>query len=301
MVINGELAGFFPGKKGLRQGDPLSPYLFLFVMEVLSNLLVKAADCWRIRPRPICSDSKITHMLFADDLLIFSNGSRWSINGICTVLDKFKSMSGLSMNLEKSQIFFGGYDEISAQVIAAISGFTIGSFPTRYVGFPLNPSWITMATLQPFIDRIIGKLHCWIVKYLSFAGKIRLVASEIYGMVNFWSAVFVLPKAFFFLRLILCVLGSFGRTRPLLLQELGLLGRTFVALKLRAGLVFDYWKTLVGIQAQTSLEPFLKLGIYMGCLVEEECLWTKWVLAHSGFKPFISYCKKYGSTQAIAE
>lgn len=148
MVINGELAGFFPGKKGLRQGDPLSPYLFLFVMEVLSNLLVKAADCWRIRPHPRCSDSKITHMLFADDLLIFSNGSRWSINGICTFLDKFKSMSGLSMNLEKSQIFFGGYDEISAQVIADISRFTIGSFPTRYVGFPLNPSRITMATLQ---------------------------------------------------------------------------------------------------------------------------------------------------------
>ena len=108
-------------------------------------------------------------------------------------------------------------------------------------------------------------------------------------------------RRLFILRLILCVLGSFGRTRPLLLRELGLPGRSFVALKLRAGLVFDYWKTLVGIQAQTSLEPFLKLGISMGCLVEEECLWTKWVLAHSGFKPFISYCKKYGSTQAIAE
>lgn len=197
VAINGELAGFFRGKKGLRQGDPLSPYLFLFVMEVLSNLLVIAANAGRIRLHPRCSDPKITHLLFADDLLIFSNGSRWSINGICSVMDKFKRMSGLSINPDKSHIFFGGYAGISAQVIADISGFSIGTFPTRYLGFPLNPSRITMATLQPFIDKIIGKLHSWTVKFLSFAGKIRLVASEIYGMVNFWSQVFVLPKAFY--------------------------------------------------------------------------------------------------------
>lgn len=197
MAINGELARFFPGKKSLRQGDPLSPYLFLFVMEVLSNLLVKAADRGCIRPHPKCSDPKITHLLFADDLLIFSNGSRWSISGICSVMENFKRLSGLSMKPEKSQIFFGGYEDIAAQVIADISGFSIGTFPTRYLGFPLNPSRITMASLQPFIDKIIGKLHSWTVKFLSFAGKIRLVASEIYGMVNFWSQVFVLPKAFY--------------------------------------------------------------------------------------------------------
>lgn len=66
-----------------------------------------------------------------------------------------------------------------------------------YLGFPLNPSRITMETLQPFIDKITWKLHSWTVKYLSFAGKIRMVASVIYGMVNFWSSVFVLPKAFY--------------------------------------------------------------------------------------------------------
>ena len=81
VAINGELAGFFKGKKGLRQGDPLSPYLFLFVMEVLSNLIVKAARAGRIRPHPKCSDPELTHLLFADDLLIFSNGSRWSLGG----------------------------------------------------------------------------------------------------------------------------------------------------------------------------------------------------------------------------
>lgn len=196
VAINGELAGFFPGKKGLRQGDLLLSYLFLFVMEALSSLLVKAADSGRIRPHPKCSSPKVTHLLFADDLLIFSNGSRWSLTGICSVMKKFKQISGLSINPEKSQIFFGGYEDIAAQVLADLSGFSRGSFPTRYLDFPLNSSRITMATLQPFIDKVTRKLHSWTVKYLSFAGKIRMVASVIYRMVNFWSAVFVLPKAF---------------------------------------------------------------------------------------------------------
>ncbi|KAG2321688.1 hypothetical protein Bca52824_014901 [Brassica carinata] len=54
-----------------------------------------------------------------------------------------------------------------------------------------------MATLQPFLERITSKLHSWTVKTLSFAGKVRLLASVIYGMVNFWSSVFALPKRFY--------------------------------------------------------------------------------------------------------
>ena len=89
------------------------------------------------------------------------------------------------MNAQKSEIFFGGYSELEASVTADISGFKIGTFPTRYLGLPLNPSRISYATMQPFLERITLKLHSWTVKTLSFAGKMVLVASVIYGMVNF--------------------------------------------------------------------------------------------------------------------
>lgn len=78
-----------------------------------------------------------------------------------------------------------------------ITGVRLGTFPTRYLGLPLNPSWISLVTLQPFLERITSKLHSWTIKSLSFAGRIRLVASVIYGMVNFWSSVFALPKRFY--------------------------------------------------------------------------------------------------------
>lgn len=144
---------------------------------------------------PNCHEPRITHLLFADNLLVFSDGSRHSISGIKKVPSVFKEWTGLDMNLEKSEKN-GGYSEIEASVISDISGFRIGTFPTRYLGLPLNPSRISFATLQPFLERITIKLHSWNAKTLSFAGKVQPVSSVVYGMVNFWSSVFALPKHF---------------------------------------------------------------------------------------------------------
>ncbi|KAG2290102.1 hypothetical protein Bca52824_049706 [Brassica carinata] len=113
------------------------------------------------------------------------------------VLSDFKALTGLDMNAAKSEIFFGGYTEIQSSVLSDIAGVKLGTFPTRYLGLPLNPSRVSYATLQPFLERITSKMHSWTVKNLSFAGKVRMVASVIYGMVNFWSSVFALPKRFY--------------------------------------------------------------------------------------------------------
>lgn len=89
-AINGELAGFFSGKKGLRQGDSISPYLFIMAMEALTQLLNRAVDDGRIKLHPKCETPRVTHLLFADDLLIFSDGSRTSLAGIASVMREFK-------------------------------------------------------------------------------------------------------------------------------------------------------------------------------------------------------------------
>ncbi|KAG2313366.1 hypothetical protein Bca52824_024923 [Brassica carinata] len=95
-------------------------------------------------------------------------------------------MSGLEMNPLKSEIFFGGYNDTEAAELSETAGFKRGIFPTRYLGLPLNPGKLTLSILQPFLDRITAALHSWTVKYLLFAGKIILISSVVYGMVNFW-------------------------------------------------------------------------------------------------------------------
>ena len=76
------------------------------VMDALS-VLEKAAVEGKIKLHPKCEDPRVTHLLFADDFLVFSSGSRISLAGISNVMVEFKTMSGLEMNLSKPEIFFG--------------------------------------------------------------------------------------------------------------------------------------------------------------------------------------------------
>ncbi|CAA7013050.1 unnamed protein product [Microthlaspi erraticum] len=132
---------------------------------------------------------------FADDLLVFSDGSSSSMSGISEVLNVFKSILGLDMNAAKSEIFFSGYTEMEAAALSSQVDIKEGSFP--YLGLPLSSQRLSISVMQPFIEKIRNKLNSFTVRFLSFAGKIKLVSSVIYGMVNFWSQVYSLPKAFY--------------------------------------------------------------------------------------------------------
>lgn len=93
MVIS---RGFFSSERGLRQGCALSPYLYVIPSNVLSRLLNRAAKEGRIGLHPHCKRIEVTHLSFADDILVFSNGTPASIAGIIAVFKGFTEMSGLS-------------------------------------------------------------------------------------------------------------------------------------------------------------------------------------------------------------
>jgi hypothetical protein len=106
ICLNGTLVGYFEGKKGLRQGDPLSPYLFVLVMEVFSRLMAMSTGLdsgFKFHPK--CLKLKLTHLCFAEDLLIFSKASLSSINVIKDVLVEFEELSGLKANPSKSSFY----------------------------------------------------------------------------------------------------------------------------------------------------------------------------------------------------
>nr|XP_009767270.1 PREDICTED: uncharacterized protein LOC104218471 [Nicotiana sylvestris] len=107
IVVNGEPTMHFPTTKGLRQGDPILPFLFTIVMEYLSRSL-KGLEKEKDKYHPRCSRLGIIHLSFADDLLLFVRGDITSITQLQQCLNQFYRASGLQANKTKSSIYYGG-------------------------------------------------------------------------------------------------------------------------------------------------------------------------------------------------
>lgn len=97
--VNGELEGFFTSSRGVRKGCSLSPYVYVIVSNVLSKLLNKAAVEGRIGYHPHCQELSLSHLSFADDIVVFTNGSPASLRGTLDVFDQFARLSGLRIKL----------------------------------------------------------------------------------------------------------------------------------------------------------------------------------------------------------
>lgn len=195
IAFNGSTYGYFKGKRGLRQGDPLSPYLFVLVMNCLSIALDKAAVEGKFKYHTRCGRSKLTHLSFADDLLIFSDGSLSSVQAILGVLKDFEERSGLAISVQKSCFFAAGISEVEIEAISHQTGLSIGVFPIRYLGVPLHTKKISRIQCAPLIQSIKNKLRSWTVRRLSYAGRLLLISSVINGITNFWTSSFIIPKS----------------------------------------------------------------------------------------------------------
>ncbi|KAH7866207.1 hypothetical protein Vadar_017075 [Vaccinium darrowii] len=182
LSINGEAIGSIMGKKGLRQGDPLSSYLFVIVMEVLTQILKEKSQGPNFHFHWRCEKTRIINLCFADDLMIFCKGELSSILCIQEALTEFEALSGLSPSPGKSNIFFSGVPPTVKQAILEALHFQEGTLPVRYLGVPLISTKLKYTDCKALIDRITNRTKSWANKYLSYAGRIQLVTSVLFSM-----------------------------------------------------------------------------------------------------------------------
>ncbi|GKB36272.1 RNA-directed DNA polymerase, eukaryota, reverse transcriptase zinc-binding domain protein [Tanacetum coccineum] len=164
-------------------------------MEVLNLLIIKnIEDSGMFKYHYGCKSLKITHLCFADDLLVFCNGDQESVKVIKESLDEFSGVSGLVPNMQKSTVFFGGLSNAEQQVILNIIPFTMGKLSVRYLGVPLITKKISIHDCKPLISKVKAKIGNWKNKTMSYAGRLQLIASVLSSMQNYWSSIFLLPK-----------------------------------------------------------------------------------------------------------
>ena len=140
-----------------------------------------------------CHDTQLTHLLFADDVVLFCRGDIGSVETLKTCLDQFGDISGLRVNRAKSAIFFGSVDEGVKTQILEHTGYREGAFPFRYLGVPISPHKLTSMEFQPLLNKISSYITFWARRSLSFAGKRELIASVPQGSAGFWLSIFSVP------------------------------------------------------------------------------------------------------------
>ncbi|GKB83822.1 RNA-directed DNA polymerase, eukaryota, reverse transcriptase zinc-binding domain protein [Tanacetum coccineum] len=182
IYVNGCSYGYFKGVRGLRQWDPISPYLFTLVMEVLSLLMAKNTHESEFKYHFGCKEMKITHLCFDDDLMVFCHGDCKSVKVIKKTIEGFSDYSGLHPNLNKSAIFFRSVCEQERSVIINTVKFHVGKPPMKYLGVPLLAKCLRVADCKSLVDKVKAKVGDWKNKCLSYAGRVQLIASVLASM-----------------------------------------------------------------------------------------------------------------------
>jgi len=139
VLVNGSPNGFFNSFRGLRQGDPLSPLLFVFVTEALSRMISVVVNGGLLESFTV-GNASFSHLLFADDTLIFCSAQSSQLRYLRSIFLLFEAASGLKVNLAKSNLIpVRNVDQMGR--MAGILGYRIASLPVKYLGLPLGASY----------------------------------------------------------------------------------------------------------------------------------------------------------------
>ncbi|WCJ36333.1 Polynucleotidyl transferase ribonuclease H-like superfamily protein [Euphorbia peplus] len=173
-----KLKGFTP-TRGLRQGDPLSPYLFVLCIERLGHMIEDAVLCANWKPIEVSRGGmSISHVFFADDIILMAEASIPQAVVINNIMQHFCDVSGQRMNASKSKVYFSPHiSDVSSRGICDILGIERTMDLGMYLGMPIIHERVKCETFSYVVDKVSMRMSGWKAKCLSFAGRLTLIKS----------------------------------------------------------------------------------------------------------------------------
>eukprot|EP00253_Pinus_taeda_P016622 PITA_16622 len=196
VLINRATSPFFKSQRGLRQGCPLSPLLFLLVAEGFSRLVHNARRSNKIKGIEVAINLYITHLLFVDDILIFSNGYHEELKEYKNIIDLFMKATGMQLNYGKFQVCVAGYNRRECNSMTNLFPFHIQPLasPFKYLGFWLKPDSYKKEDWSWLLAKIEARISHWSFRWLSRAGRLTLLKSVLLAIPVYWAALTWIPK-----------------------------------------------------------------------------------------------------------
>ncbi|KAI3797458.1 hypothetical protein L1987_32715 [Smallanthus sonchifolius] len=195
VLVNGSPTDEFPIEKGVRQGDPISPFLFILAMEGLSAMLKSASQKGLFNGCRLPNGGPtITHSMYADDVIFIGEWSRENINNLKRILRCFHLVSGLKINYHKSKLIGVGVSNQECDEFAKIIGCKKESLPITHLGLPIGANMRLSKNWGPVVNKIKERLTSWKAKTLSFGGRLTLVKAVLGSLPLYFLSMFKAPN-----------------------------------------------------------------------------------------------------------
>ena len=179
LLWNGEEAGVINPSRGVRQGDPMSPFLFVLCMEKFAHMIQERINANNWAPIKLGKNGPpISHLFFADDVILFAEASIHQAMEVKNCIDKFCEASGLKVNERKTRVFFSkNINHNRRTELCDILGFQVTPDLGKYLGVNLHHERVVTATFQDVVDKVRKRLSTWKCNSLSMAGRSTLISS----------------------------------------------------------------------------------------------------------------------------
>ncbi|GJV13201.1 RNA-directed DNA polymerase, eukaryota, reverse transcriptase zinc-binding domain protein [Tanacetum coccineum] len=195
IIINGSPTAEFQFHKGLKQGDPLSPFLFILIMESLHLSFQRVVDARMFKGITLSSSLMLSHMFYADDVIFVGQWCDDNINTLVQVLECFFHASGLHINMNKSKLMGVLVDDEKVKQAASKLGCLILKPPFSYLGSKVGGSMHRIQAWNEVVDRVYARLSKWKMKTLSIGGRLTLLKSVLGSMPIYHMSIFRVPMS----------------------------------------------------------------------------------------------------------
>ncbi|KAK2444918.1 hypothetical protein QL285_015908 [Trifolium repens] len=194
VLVNGCPTEEISIKRGLKQGDPLAPFLFLIVAEGLGALMRMAVTRGRFQPFKVGrGEYPVSILQYVDDTLCIGEASVDNLWALKAVLRGFEMASGLKVNFWKSCLVGINVPNEFMGMASDFLNCRIGNLPFKYLGLPVGASPRLCSTWAPMVDSIRRRLGSWGNKYVSLGGRIVLINAVLNALPIFFLSYLKMP------------------------------------------------------------------------------------------------------------